>query len=114
MKSMLMILSAIFGISISITVTAHYNANWEGKVTRLQVYDAPYIYIRLDNHPSHPSCNNEYFVIPESVSTETRQYLYSRLLAAYATGSSIYIGYDGQEGGTCAHGYLRVHSVFQS
>ncbi|MEP3451742.1 MAG: hypothetical protein ABJN65_00995 [Parasphingorhabdus sp.] len=91
--------------------TAVYNANVSGKISDLITYtDGDYIYFRLDNQPAtHPTCNPSFFVIDGATPAQRIDRLYSRAVAAKASGETVYIGYDSQ--GDCAHGYIRVHRV---
>ncbi|MDX1252756.1 MAG: hypothetical protein IDH49_10995 [Gammaproteobacteria bacterium] len=90
---------------------AAYNANMAGELEGFYVYaEGDYIYFRLKNQPSsHPTCSPVYFVIPETVSSDRRKAMLSRLSLAYATKEIVTIGYDNT--GDCAHGYLRVYRV---
>lgn len=90
---------------------AVYNANMSGQIDGVITYaDTDSIYIRLKNQPtSHQTCSAALFAIDATVSLDRRKMMLSRLLAAYATGEVINIGYDST--GYCADGYIRVHRV---
>jgi len=102
---------AVLSLVLSVPTGAVYNANMSGKINKIAVYTAAdYIYIQLENQPtSHPSCNPAWFVVEASTSIARIDRLYSRAMAAKATGETLNIGYDSQ--GDCAHGYIRVHRV---
>ena len=94
----------------SFSTNAEFNDNIKGKITEVITYtDGDYIYFRMENPPSHPTCNNTYFVIEETVPYERRQMLLSRLLVAFTTQQEVNIGFD--NAGNCVHSYVRVHRV---
>jgi hypothetical protein len=105
------IIFAIVLFTASAFSEAAYNANMAGELEGFYVYaDGDHIYFRLKNQPSsHPTCGPLYFVIPETVSSDRRKAMLSRLSLAYATKEIVNIGYDST--GDCAQGYIRVHRV---
>lgn len=105
---------AIFAIALLAAASfseAAYNANMSGELEGLFVYaESDFIYFRLKNQPtSHPTCNPAYFVIPDTVPSDRRKMMLSRLSLAYATKEIVNVGYD--KTGDCVSGYLRVHRV---
>jgi hypothetical protein len=93
------------------TANAVYNANMFGQLDSISVYaDGDSIYFHVINQPTtHPGCNPAYFVIDETISSDRRKAMLSRLYLARATQENLYIGYDNL--GNCADGYIRVHRV---
>jgi hypothetical protein len=95
---------------VSTAASAVHNANMTGVITMLSTYsDGDYIYIQLSSHPAHPTCNNQFFVIPSTIPENRRNSMLARLMLAKATGEAVIIGYDAV--GDCAHGYIQVHRV---
>lgn len=87
-----------------------YNANVMTSIKEVVTYtDDTTLLFTVPTQPAVPNCNASYFIVPVSVSTESRQMILSRLLSARATGEKIYIGYDGQVCGP--GGYIRVFRV---
>ncbi|WP_104401524.1 hypothetical protein [Vibrio penaeicida] len=110
-KWIFIVLQSVLLIFASGTAFANYNSNMTGVLKGVFVYtDGDYIYLTLENQPkSHPTCKPNYFVIPDTVPSDRRQMLLSRLLTAYASKETVNIGFDAR--GDCAHGYIRVHRV---
>lgn len=89
---------------------AAYNSNVQVTITNVMIYTGgDYIYFTTDTKPQHPTCNNSYFVIPETVPENRRNQLLSRLMLAYTTKEQVNIGFDAT--GECVHGYIQVHRV---
>ena len=90
--------------------SAEYNDNKIRKITAVLTYtDSDSIYIQLENPPAHSTCDNQFFVIPDSLPTERRQILLSRILLAYSTQEAVNIGFD--NAGNCVSSYVRIHRV---
>ena len=96
---------------ISNDARAAYTHGMTGQLESVSTFtDSDAVYVRLKNQPtSHPGCTPGYFVIEANVPLERRKMLLARLLTAYASGETIFVGYDGN--GSCADGYIRLHRV---
>lgn len=89
---------------------AIYNANIQGVITSIRVYDDGRTLLRLHNQPTyHVACNANYFGIDASLSADVRAALLSRAMTAKNTNETVNIGYDNS--GNCAGGYIRVHEI---
>jgi hypothetical protein len=109
--SMLKKIYAVLMVALmSGTASAVYNANTYGVVVMVATYaDTDSIYFNFASQPSHPACNNSYFVIPESVTADRRKAMLARLLLAKEAAETVNVGYDST--GSCVDGYIRVHRV---
>lgn len=96
---------------LSTNAFATYNANISGQIAAIATYtDTDSVYVTLANQPtSHPTCSPHYFVLDSSVSLDRRKFMVARLMAAYAAGETVNIGYD--NAGNCADGAIRIHRV---
>jgi hypothetical protein len=91
-------------------VHAYYNANIQGVITSVRVYDDGMVLVTLDNQPtSHPVCNPSYFATDATLDPDIRAMLLSRALVAKSSGETVQIGYD--NAGNCANGYIRIHEI---
>lgn len=89
---------------------ATYNANGGFAITGILTYtETDAIYITVSSPPAHSGCNNSFFVIPSTTTTDRRKILMARLMLAKAANETINFGYDGT--GDCADGYIRVHRI---
>jgi hypothetical protein len=97
------------GVGLAATSNAGCNADLSGAVSHVMTYShADSILFRLANRrTSHPSCNPCYFVVAQDVSADRRKAMLARLLAAYAAGETVNVGFDAS--GDCADGHIRVH-----
>jgi len=111
MKKILCGLLMIFSqLQLSAAAQNTYSANIPTKISSVVTYtDELTVLFTVPNQPAVPNCNGSYFIVPASVPAENRQMILSRLLAAHATGETIYIGYDGQVCGPM--GFIRVFRV---
>ena len=89
---------------------AYYNANIQGKIDAIRVYDTGAVLLHLDVQPStHPMCNPGYFAVDAALDASIRAELLSRALVAKSSGETINIGYDNQA--NCANGWIRIHEI---
>lgn len=76
------------------------NAEWinsSGQVESLSVYDRNKILVKLKDNNGSPiaACSNkEYFIIPATYSEESRNRMYSTLLAAKVAGQKVMLAYS--------------------
>ncbi|WP_096087864.1 hypothetical protein [Agaribacterium haliotis] len=99
-------------VLVPAAVHADYDANFRGKI--LDVITYPYndtILIRVENQPkSHPICGNfDYLALDAGVEEHRRQYVFARMLAAYAAGEVVNIGYDSKD--LCSGDRIRIYRV---
>lgn len=93
-----------------VVVHAYYNANIQGVITSVRVYDSGSVLLTLNDQPtSHPVCNPSYFAIDSALAPDIRAALLSRALIAKSSGETVEIGYDNT--GNCANGYIRLHEI---
>ena len=94
----------------SVAANGEYNANIQGKIDSVRVYDSGLVLIHLDVQPSsHPACNPAYFGIDSGLESSIRAQLLSRALVAKSSGETINIGYDNLA--NCANGWIRIYEI---
>ncbi|WP_062567159.1 hypothetical protein [Pseudoalteromonas arabiensis] len=68
-----------------------------GKVENMSIYSSTRILVKLENQNGAPvqACsNNEFFIIPAGYSEDSRDRMYSTLLAAKMAGATVSISYE--------------------
>lgn len=96
----------------SFSANADYDNNFKGKVVDVLTYTtSPLILFKVENQPtSHPLCTKfDYIAIAPETTPELRQIVFSRLLAAYAAGEVVNIGYDSKD--ECVGPRIKVYRI---
>lgn len=114
MKHITTLIIALLAIC-SVGTSANYNANFSGKITHVLTYtSSSTILLRIESMPgsdSESTCSQfDYMQLDPNISEENKQYVFARILTAYASGEVVNIGYD-KIGSCTSTGRMTIYRV---
>ena len=98
---------SLLAVAAVVTCTAHaFTWGTKTRITGIYVYASGPAYITMENNQNPDNCSSgASYLGMDPASTNFRQ-LYATAMAAYTTGQTVSINYEG-----CLDGYPRVNSV---